>query len=48
MREKRGKQICMEPLNRFETDFINTCDQALKWSRPSAARRSSCTSTPST
>jgi D-psicose/D-tagatose/L-ribulose 3-epimerase len=28
--EKRGKQICMEPLNRFETDFINTCDQALK------------------
>ena len=20
----------MEPLNRFETDFINTCDQALK------------------
>jgi D-psicose/D-tagatose/L-ribulose 3-epimerase len=28
--EKRGKQICMEPLNRFETDFINTCDQAMK------------------
>ncbi len=28
--EKRGKQICMEPLNRFETDFINTCEQALK------------------
>lgn len=28
--EKRGKQICMEPLNRFETDFINTCDQALQ------------------
>jgi len=28
--EKRGRQICMEPLNRFETDFINTCDQALK------------------
>ena len=28
--QKRGKQICMEPLNRFETDFINTCDQALK------------------
>ena len=27
---KHGKQICMEPLNRFETDFINTCDQALK------------------
>ena len=28
--EKKGKQICLEPLNRFETDFINTVDQALK------------------
>jgi D-psicose/D-tagatose/L-ribulose 3-epimerase len=28
--EKRGQQICLEPLNRFETDFINTCEQALK------------------
>jgi D-psicose/D-tagatose/L-ribulose 3-epimerase len=28
--EKRGRQICMEPLNRFETDFINTADQALR------------------
>jgi D-psicose/D-tagatose/L-ribulose 3-epimerase len=28
--EKNGKQVCLEPLNRFETDFINTCDQALK------------------
>src|SRR3954467_9631818 len=27
--EKNGKQVCMEPLNRFETDFINTVDQAL-------------------
>jgi len=27
---EKGRQICMEPLNRFETDFINTCDQALK------------------
>lgn len=27
---KRGRQICLEPLNRFETDFINTCEQALK------------------
>ena len=26
----KGKVICMEPLNRFETDFINTVDQALK------------------
>ncbi len=28
--EKRGRQVCLEPLNRFETDFINTCDQGLK------------------
>jgi len=28
--EDRGKHICLEPLNRFETDFINTCDQALR------------------
>jgi D-psicose/D-tagatose/L-ribulose 3-epimerase len=28
--EKREKQICLEPLNRFETDFINTCEQGLK------------------
>lgn len=28
--QSRGKQICLEPLNRFETDFINTCDQGLK------------------
>jgi D-psicose/D-tagatose/L-ribulose 3-epimerase len=28
--EKRGKQVCLEPLNRFETDFINTADQALQ------------------
>jgi D-psicose/D-tagatose/L-ribulose 3-epimerase len=28
--EKKGKQVCLEPLNRFETDFINTCDQGLK------------------
>lgn len=27
---ERGRQVCLEPLNRFETDFINTCDQALK------------------
>jgi len=26
----RGKQICLEPLNRFESDFINTCDQGLQ------------------
>jgi D-psicose/D-tagatose/L-ribulose 3-epimerase len=27
---ERGRQICLEPLNRFETDFINTCDQGLR------------------
>lgn len=26
----KGKMICLEPLNRFETDFINTCDQGLE------------------
>ena len=28
--EKRWVRICLEPLNRFETDFINTVEQALK------------------
>jgi D-psicose/D-tagatose/L-ribulose 3-epimerase len=28
--QERGRQICLEPLNRFETDFINTCDQGLR------------------
>ena len=28
--EKRGLQVCLEPLNRFETDFINSVDQGLK------------------
>jgi hypothetical protein len=28
--ESKGIQICVEPLNRFETDFLNTCDQGLK------------------
>jgi D-psicose/D-tagatose/L-ribulose 3-epimerase len=27
--EQRGRQICLEPLNRFESDFINTCEQGL-------------------
>lgn len=31
--ERRGKQVCLEPLNRFETDFINTCDQGLQMLR---------------
>jgi len=28
--QANGRQICVEPLNRFETDFLNTCDQGLK------------------
>ena len=28
--KERGVQLCVEPLNRFETDFLNTCDQGLK------------------
>lgn len=28
--EKRGRTVCLEPLNRFETDFINTADQAIQ------------------
>jgi D-psicose/D-tagatose/L-ribulose 3-epimerase len=28
--QSRGITICVEPLNRFETDFLNTCDQGLK------------------
>lgn len=28
--EARGKLVCLEPLNRFETDFLNTVDQGLK------------------
>ena len=40
--QKRGKQICMEPLNRFETDFINTCDQALKMVKAVGSSTSGC------
>ncbi|HSY44397.1 MAG TPA: sugar phosphate isomerase/epimerase family protein [Candidatus Acidoferrum sp.] len=28
--QERGRIICVEPLNRFETDFLNTIDQGLK------------------
>jgi D-psicose/D-tagatose/L-ribulose 3-epimerase len=31
--ESLGRTIALEPLNRFETDFINTCDQGLKMIR---------------
>ena len=34
----RGRQICIEPLNRFETDFLNTCDQCLKLIRAIGAK----------
>jgi len=27
--ETKGVTVCIEPLNRFETDFLNTCDQGL-------------------
>jgi len=27
---KRGKLVCVEPLNRFESDFLNTIEQGLK------------------
>ncbi len=30
---KRGTVICLEPLNRFETDFLNTVEQGLKMIR---------------
>jgi D-psicose/D-tagatose/L-ribulose 3-epimerase len=28
--QDNGRQLCIEPLNRFETDFINTCEQGLR------------------
>jgi D-psicose/D-tagatose/L-ribulose 3-epimerase len=28
--EERGKIVCIEPLNRFETDFLNTAEQGVK------------------
>lgn len=28
--EANNVRICVEPLNRFETDFLNTCDQGLR------------------
>ncbi|HOX02342.1 MAG TPA: sugar phosphate isomerase/epimerase family protein [Candidatus Paceibacterota bacterium] len=31
--EKKGITLAIEPLNRFETDFINTCEQALEMIR---------------
>jgi D-psicose/D-tagatose/L-ribulose 3-epimerase len=31
--EQHGKVICMEPLNRFETDFLNSVEQGMKMIR---------------
>jgi D-psicose/D-tagatose/L-ribulose 3-epimerase len=31
--EARGKIICLEPLNRFETDFLNTVEQGMRMIR---------------
>jgi D-psicose/D-tagatose/L-ribulose 3-epimerase len=31
--EAHGKMICLEPLNRFETDFLNTVEQGLQMIR---------------
>jgi len=28
--EEKGVTLCVEPLNRFETDFLNTCEQGLR------------------
>lgn len=28
--QEAGITLCIEPLNRFETDFLNTCDQAIR------------------
>ncbi|MDC0934998.1 sugar phosphate isomerase/epimerase [Pirellulales bacterium] len=28
--QSKGQQLCLEPLNRFETDMINTADQGLR------------------
>jgi D-psicose/D-tagatose/L-ribulose 3-epimerase len=46
--ERRGITICLEPLNRFETDFINTCDQGLKMLKAVGSPALNCTSTRST
>ena len=31
--QARGKRICLEPLNRFETDFLNTVEQGMQMIR---------------
>ena len=39
--EQVGVRIGLEPLNRFETYFINRADQAVRWPRTSAATAAS-------
>jgi D-psicose/D-tagatose/L-ribulose 3-epimerase len=34
----KGIELCIEPLNRFETDFLNTCDKGLKLLRAVGAK----------
>jgi len=35
--QQRGKLVCVEPINRFETDFLNTFEQGLKLVRDIAS-----------
>jgi len=34
----KGVELCIEPLNRFETDFLNTCDKGLQLLRAVGAK----------
>ena len=36
--EDRGRRVALEPVNRFETDFLNTCDQGLALIKAVGAR----------
>ena len=46
---ERGVRLAVEPLNRFETDLVNTAEQVLELRRPaSAPTTSACCSTRST
>src|SRR6266550_4940825 len=44
---KLGVTLCIEPLNRFETYFLNTLSDAANWSTMWASRMCWCISTPS-
>ena len=45
---ERGVRLAIEPLNRFETDLVNTAEQVLELSTWSAPTTSACCSTRST